>query len=747
MSSPGSKSLRQLWWAPFLCYGLAALLAQTDAVQQFEWKTLDWRTRYRAAFQPPPDPRLRLVLFDDDTEENLVSWPPSRQWHGQLIELLSVAGARVVTMDVFITSERDPEGDGAMAAGVTAARERGTRVVTGAVRSDFPTESTESKDHGLTEPLRQIEGDTSGFVAADFAALPIPVLRAVSHYGHVDVPKFGEERVVSSEGIARTPPMVVRIGKEVYPSLALATVMQYYDVPASAVRVRVGDAIYLPLKERTMRIPIDARGCFLLNYRYEALDADSIFQTLGYRNLLIGLYTKFVKPDPTAPPPPGLQDAIVMVGLFETGNADAGPSPRAEFAPLPLVHLNIINNLLTGDYAQRVPVWMIWGTAIVLGCAGIFVMAGRSVMLLFSGALFGVISYVALALGAWVFRSWWLDLVAPLTGFLGLQLVVIGRRIVEENKAKQELKGMFGTYVSPELVDRLVKAGKPPELGGMEEEITAYFSDIQSFSTFSEQLPPRQLVELMNEYLTVCTDIVQEEGGTLDKYIGDAVVAMFGAPITLPDHAYRACVATQRVQQRLAELRVKWRAEGARWPKIVWDMQSRIGLNTGVSVVGNMGSRSRFNYTMMGDNVNLAARMESGAKSWGVYTMCTEVTRLACEQHGVDRVVFRPLARIVVKGRTIPVPIHEIVGLKEQVTDSTRECVALFSDGLARYYERDWAGAIGQFRRSAALEPNQPGKTPGVTSNPSLVFLDIAGHYAAEPPPKDWNGVYVMKEK
>jgi adenylate cyclase len=222
---------------------------------------------------------------------------------------------------------------------------------------------------------------------------------------------------------------------------------------------------------------------------------------------------------------------------------------------------------------------------------------------------------------------------------------------------------------------------------------------------------------------------------------------MFGAPIALSDHAYRACVATQRVHHRLGELREKWRNEGDKWPPIVWEMQSRIGLNSGPCVIGNMGSRSRFNYTMMGDDVNLAARMESGAKSWGAYTMCTAATKLMCEHHGGDRVVFRPLGRIVVKGRAQAVPIFEITGLKEWVTAETHACIELFSAGLERYYAHDWDGAMAFFSRSAALEPNIPGRTPGVVSNPSLVFLDIVEHFKLEPPAKEWNGVYIMKEK
>ena len=741
------KTLRQIWWAPLACFGLAAAINQTDAIRSFEWKTLDWRTRFRADFQPPPDPRLRLVLFDDDSEENLVAWPVPRQWHGQLIELVSAGGARVLTMDVFLTSERDPESDKAMADGVQAARERGLEVVTGAVRSDFPTESTESTQARLTASIKQVEGDTRGFVTGKYAALPIPVLRAVSYYGHVDVPKFGEERVVSSDGIPRTMPLVVRIGDEFYPALGLATVMRYYHIPAAAVRVKSGDAVYLPLKDRTLRVPIDERGCLLLNYRYEAVEAKSVFPTIGYRALLLGLFAKFVKPDPTAPPPPDLKDAIVMVGLFETGNADAAPSPRSEFAPLPLVHLNLINNILTGDYAHQVPDWLIWGIAVLLGYAGLLTLADRPVMVLLGGVVFGVVCYAAFTLWAWVAHSWWLDLVAPLLGFLGLQFVVIGRRILDEQRAKREMKGMFGAYVSPQLVDRMVKSGQMPQLGGHQEEITAYFSDIQGYSTFSEKLSAARLVELLNEYLTVCTDLVQEEGGTLDKYIGDAVVAMFGAPIALPDHAYRACVTALRVQHALDELRARWNAQGDEWPLEVRQMRSRIGLNTGVAVVGNMGSRTRFNYTMTSDDVNLAARMESGAKSWGVYTMCTEATRAACQQHGGDRVVFRPLGRIVVKGRGQAVPIFEVVGLKETIPAPVLECLALFAQGLESYYRRDWDEATRLLQASAALEARQPGRDPGVSGNPSLIYLKIISSYRQHPPSADWDGVYVMQEK
>lgn len=443
------------------------------------------------------------------------------------------------------------------------------------------------------------------------------------------------------------------------------------------------------------------------------------------------------------------KDSVVLIGPVDPLMQDLAVTSFDEH-PVPKVgvHGNLLKTIISGQYLQRPPQWL--GFAIVFALTFIVLrltlIRRLGVPLAIGAAVAAAALYVGLAFWLFASRHWVLPVTAPLGAALSTSFVALARQVIEERRAKGRIKGMFGAYVSPQLVDQMVDSGRDPQLGGHDAEITAYFSDIQGFSTFSEKLGSGPLVELMNEYLTACTDIVQEEGGTLDKYIGDAVVAMFGAPIPMPDHAYRACVASQRVHRKIGELREKWKGEGERWPEIVWKMQSRIGLNTGVCMIGNMGSRTRFNYTMMGDDVNLAARMESGAKSWGAYTMVTGVTRAACERHG-DRVVFRQLGRIVVMGRSQPVPIHEIVGLRDWLGSDDLECIRIFETGLERYYARDWDAAETAFRRSAALEPNQPGRTPGVKSNPSLVYLQIVADYRQQPPAADWDGVYVMKEK
>lgn len=222
---------------------------------------------------------------------------------------------------------------------------------------------------------------------------------------------------------------------------------------------------------------------------------------------------------------------------------------------------------------------------------------------------------------------------------------------------------------------------------------------------------------------------------------------MYGAPLPLDDHAYRACGSALRVQARLSELRDHWRGRGEKWPPMVSRMRTRIGLNTGKCMIGNMGSRSRFSYTMMGDDVNLAARMESGAKSWGVYDMVTGATRVACESHAERAMVFRSLDRIRVKGRQQAVDIHELAGFRDELTDAEQAGLAEFERGLAHYHAREWEAASAVFTRSAPLERMQPNDSLGITSNPSLVYARLTKDLAQRDLPDDWDGTYTMTTK
>ena len=722
------------------CFGLAFALGATGWVQRLENTTLDVVTQFRSspevrqkffANKPAADPRVVTIGIDDSSIEAYGRWPWNRSRHARFMHALSFGKPPVIAWDILFTESSEEEIDGAMQ---TAAEKLDGRVVFGGFTSDDDPKQPEPVAKA-NQPFTRIEGDLSKLPTSPFALRPILPLQKAGLSAFCDTPP-------GKDGVRRTVPMLQQVGGKVYPSLSLQTIMVYGHVRADQVRIVLGEAIYLEGDSFQRSIPIDEHGLYFVNYRY-ALDGCNSY---AFAPITEGYYERYVNNQPIEGLPP-VDGSILLVGQLSTGLSDNGVTPFGAETPLVLVHANVLDNILNEDYATVCPRLPVLLGGLLLGAIGLIYFAKRSLLAKCAYALGISVLYIAAAVALWTFKSIALPLLWPFVGFMGLQVFMITRQLVREQRAKQQIKGMFGSYVSPELVSRMIDSGQSPELGGHEENITAYFSDIQSFSTFSEKLPPDKLVVLMNEYLSVCTDIIQEEGGTLDKYIGDAVVAMFGAPIPLPDHALRACVASQRIHLKLLELRAKWKAEEGQWPEIVHEMQSRIGMNSGPVIVGNMGSRTRFNYTMMGDNVNLAARMESGAKSWGVYTMCTDATQTACVRDGADRLVFRALGRIVVKGRSSAVPIFEIVGLKENVTDRTRECIALFEQGLALYYKRDWEGALARFGQSKELEPNQPGVTPGVHSNPSLVYINIVKRYQIAPPPALWEGEYVMTEK
>jgi len=736
---PVAKPLAPVPWRtvliPVLISSLTAFgLSRLPVLESVENVAWDGLARLRAGLQPRnASDSIALIGIDEASLRDFGRWPWPRRLHGDFLLLAGLRRPSVSAWDILFTEpSADAEDDAHLLRGVGGA---GGVVVLGAMGADAgegaAPGSPEATGSRLVR-LARVEGDRTRVLAAEAALLPAGPLAARAEIGFVDTPP-------GRDGTRRAVPLVVRIGDFIHPSLSLRALMAHWQAGADDVTVRLGDAVEVRGRLGSARIPVDEAGLYFVNFRYGVED----LVTYGYSQALAQLTDRYQKKPGRVPQ---LTGRIVLVGQTAAGQTDLAPTPLAAQTPLVLVHANALENFLAGDYLRRVPpAWIWFGMALAGGlCVWRFGERG-----LREHAIAAVGVPVVFTLGAafaWIEGSAMVPLTGPLLGFLGLQVQAIGRRVLSEQRAKERIKGMFGTYVSPAVVERMVQAREMPRLGGSAEEITAYFSDIQDFSTFSELLPPERLVELLNEYLSVCTDVIQDAGGTLDKYIGDAVVAMFGAPLALPGHAHHACLAALRSQARLAELRERWRAAGA-WPEAVNAMQSRIGLNTGVAVVGNMGSRVRFNYTMMGDSVNLAARMESGAKHWGVHVMCTEATRAASERHAPGRIVFRPLGRIVVKGRTEPVPIHEVFGEAGSLPADGAGCVAAFSRGLESYRARDFDGARREFEASAALEPKAPGRTLGVKNNPSLVFLGLVDRFSREAPPADWDGTHVMTEK
>ena len=653
MKIPALHGLWRTPVSPLVCFGLAWLATQTRVVNHFEWRTLDWRTEVRSHVQPPPDPRIAIVLYEDSTELNLTPWPPDRKVHGDMIELLSLAQPAVISWDVILDAVHEGGGDAHMAHAAEIARRAGIGVVTASVSSPDPGENQGGPaDAGPTEPLRDVTGDIAKLTGDRYAICPFPALRRVSWYGFADTPK-------DAGGIQREIPLVVRIGDEVWPNLSLQTLMAYYHVPAGKVRVRLGDAIYLPTKARgEIRIPIAANGTYLLNYRYDQNDERTgpDFPTYSYLETLIKLTNKFVDKAPyLARPRPDFKGRIVFLGQTVTGKADAGPTPLSVLSPLVLVHANVVNNVLTGDFARRAPAWAVWLGAALVGYWGLWLGLKRAV---WKGAVFAivaVIAYVGLAFGAWIEWSLWLPFTGPLLGFSVLEFAVISRRVLKEQKGREQVKQMFGTYLSPELLKKMMRSGTGVATVSSERRaVTILFSDLRDFTSLTESVREDALIRQLNEYLAAMVECIHRERGTLHKFIGDAVMAVWGDLETsgVAEDAAGAVRAALAMEERLAELNDKWKGEG------LPALRMGIGLNHGTVLIGNIGSPRRMEFTAIGDAVNLASRLEGLNKQLGTTLLVGEGVRELLK----DQFEFQPCGSVPVKGKANPVEVFALRG-------------------------------------------------------------------------------------
>jgi adenylate cyclase len=255
----------------------------------------------------------------------------------------------------------------------------------------------------------------------------------------------------------------------------------------------------------------------------------------------------------------------------------------------------------------------------------------------------------------------------------------------------------------------------PPAPCAEETAITALFASIEGYMALAEQVPLPKLGELMNEYFALSAEVIEAEQGNLDKFVGDVAVTWFGPPRKRTDHAFRACVAALRFQERMLRLREKNTQEGEKWPEIARHIHGRVGIHTGEAIVGTI---VRGHHTALGDNVNLAARLEKGAKNYGAQIICTADTKAECERSSPGAILFRSLGKIVVKGRMESVYLYEPMAFSKQATPRLRECITIFEQGLAKCRESKWDEAGALFQQSAKLEPNAMDRR----TNPSVAF-------------------------
>lgn len=706
----------------------AVLVAYSGPIRQVEHKITDQLYEIRSSLPVDNSPIVLVSISQQADQEIPYKYPWPTRMYAKLIENLNKAGAKAIGLDV-IFDQPDNYGFANDSLFADALQRYDNVVLAGNIFRDraFRGGGSTSEAVSLVQPisvLREANKNPTGLVR---------VIRDID------------------EGVRRYLLYDEFNGQTYYPlGLELLRIYHGWDEP----EIRHTKTLF---HFGSYRIPKHNANTMAINYfggpgRYSEYSFETVIDD---STMLLASEDKEFQINSFSDPDYGLRkeevfrDKIVLVGATMPELHDFHATPFAPSGTMPgyEIHANVIQTLLTKSYITYAPGWI--NLLLLLFFSMTVVLVTKK-----TDAIWGMVCFVLLglmAVGLVLYGFLELQYIVGLSGpLLAITVGYIATNSYEymvEQREKRRIRDMFSSYLSPTLVDKLIASGNEPQLGGDEVFVTAFFSDIESFSTFSEQLSPHRLVELINEYLSAMTDILTEEGGTLDKYIGDGIVAFFGAPIPQEAHAYQACIVSQLMQKKMSELRARWKKQGDRWPEGVQHMKNRIGINTGLMITGNMGSSRRFNYTIMGDNVNLAARCESATKSYGVYTMVTEDTKKEAEKFG-DRCVFRYLDRIVVKGRTTPVDVYEIMGLKEDLDDKDIKCKNLFEQGIKFYSSREWKKAMEYFRQSLKLERRKPKPEESTdATNPSLVYIDRCRHMQRHPPAEDWNGVYVMKVK
>jgi adenylate cyclase len=683
-----------------------------------EYKTYDFRIRLFAKSGRPADDIVVILLdqasIDWARQERGWGWPWPRQAYGELLDYMNAAQAHAVAFDVIFSepSVYGPEDDAAF---VRASQSFGRAVQT----VFFSTQSGNT----VTWPG---EANKPLFNPVDFDA----VLPRFSLSGEDPETRIGAQFPIT--GLLDAAGVLGNIAgtadsDDVFRGMSLFTLFDGKAVPglsAAALLAAGADGDISYNKQKNLiewgayTIPVDKNGRTLLRFR-GSLDryipysiADILKSAEAHRTGGAPEY-----------PPEDFSGKYVFFGYYAPGLFDICTTPVSSVYPGMGMHITMLDNILTQDFISEIPFWLT-----VLIIAGMIILitalvshSGR-IPLSVGGTVLILAVFIAAAFFAFV-RGFWVPLIPPLTGLLTAFLAATLYNYATEGSQKRFIKSAFSQYLSPTVIEQLLANPGLLSLGGERREISIFFSDVQGFTTISEKLDPAQLTELLNDYLSFMTDTILDSGGTIDKYEGDAIIAFWNAPLNFEDHAARALSASMACQKKLADRQDFFNTKyGCR-------LLTRIGLNTGYAVVGNMGSSKRFDYTMLGDSVNLAARLEGLNKQFGTYLMCTETTF----NHALRAGPFfgRKLAQVAVVGKKEAVTVYE--PMPEAVFRGKEYILKNFDTARDLFYQGSFAEALPLFE--ALVEQDKP----------AFFYADQCRYYLKNP--GEWKGFWQATSK
>ena len=701
-----------------------------EFVQRQELNALDTRFRYRPLRYTRPDPRIIIVDIDQHSQEVLGRWPFSRGHFARMLDALREDGARVVAFDITFTEPDEMVGlIRALRERLQARRKQGLSLDPELARELASIEDQFDTDKEFARAVERFDRVVLGnfflYSAADLKGLdeatldryanllaffPFPqvrplraatgkqdLLNLIQNYAPYSLLPRGAQANIEiltdalagrnkttgffnvpadPDGVVRRALLALPYGRsknfaewDLYASLDVQTVRLFLNLPNEEAVLHFDQTGIVDIQfGHSIRVRPDAIGRMMINYQGPV-------RTYPYISIADVARHKF--------PPGTFRDKIVLVGASATGIGDLRSTPYGGLDyPGVEIHANVIDNILHQNFLVRGAKQVTVDFALILLFGiplGVWLALTQPRWMWFGLLL--VVPFIGGVYFAFL-KGWWLNFTVPISTLISnFGLVALYRALVEE-KEKRKVRGAFQYYLSPEVIRRLLQ--NPELVQPRKNEVTVMFSDIRGFTSISEKLDPQELALLLNQYLTDMTKIVFDHSGTLDKYIGDAVMAFWGAPFVEPGHAIRACRSALQMMSRVAELREQWRTQNKP------DLDIGIGLNTGVASVGNMGSELRYGYTAMGDAVNLASRLEGLNKEYRTHILVSETTYAAARD---TRLIFRELDLLRVQGKMQPVTIYELLASHDTLIDGAGELAArleMFARGRACYQARQW---------------------------------------------------------
>lgn len=712
------KSLFAILFA-FLSIALTTALFQLEFFKSLELKAYDAVLEARG--ERPHTSNIVIVTIDEYTMKEL-DYPIPRDKYGTLLAILSQSGAIAIGVDdLFPTIRQDSisqfENDQFLFFHAYAPN------VYHAIGPFVPDNANPGErraiDHEAADILRQHSipkrNDQVKFPEATYIdERPYDSLvNLAAGIGHILI------RPDSIDGIIRSVPFFVEYSGDYYPTFGAALAFAAAQVDLQTITVEQNQEGGLIVHAGQLEIPLDNHGYLQIDYA----GPNNVFKQISFQEVL----DAFVKRDAKALEV--FKDAVVIIGPTARSIGDHNATPLAEISPNCFVHANVYDQMISGKYILPAPfesqLILLVFLALLVSIAAILLKLRWSLPI----GVFLMGGYLMFGYSTFVNTGVIYYMVEPIFALFFCFASAMSYNAATEGRQKAQIKGMFEKYVDKAVVKQILDNPSLVKLGGEEREITTLFADIEGFTSMAEKMGPTNTVGMLNSYLTEMSNIIIENGGTIDKYIGDAIMSFWGAPLSDADHAFNCCEAAINMQRKLTALHTKWIHYGR--PVV----NQRIGINSGRAVVGNMGAETRLNYTAIGDSVNLAARLEGVNKEYGTRLLMSEHTYRKVH----DKVLSREMDLVVVMGKTEPVRIYELIALADEVqTDATKNFLEFYHSGLDAYKNRAWQSAIEHFNQALSIRRDD------IVSN---IYIQRSTMFIDTPPADDWNGVFIMTKK